>query len=459
MNAVSPLASKWRAGLMSAGQALLMSGYAGKYKDLDAAWGEFAQGVPWSSSPDVGPVLNTALAQFSTAGGARMQLPVGNGNQATSLACPNWRGISLIGRRFGDFGFDPTMLTWIGAAGGTQIDWRSPNGGSAIPTIASELSGFLLEGNGLAGIGVMARSLQDSRFDLKIHNPTSRAFDLDVIAGTQYFDVANNDISLYFLADSAAAANASGLVIGPGSSILDTHSNRFHVLRAQFQNGIAFDIGNTDSNHFFRVYASRILGGTGVGMKLRAGPAVLMRCRSNVFFLVDMPSTPLVVEGTDVATVASQNNRILYYNYESGMPAPTIGPGATLGGTDNTGQPIGNLGLAGPRTTTNPALGATGSPGPGGTVTVTYRKVGREVDATVVINVTTAQGSGLINVTLPFVAATKANFSGRSEITGKQLQGVIQPGSALLQIIDCDNNYPASGTGILTVSGRYEANS
>jgi hypothetical protein len=91
-----------------------------------------------------------------------------------------------------------------------------------------------------------------------------------------------------------------------------------------------------------------------------------------------------------------------------------------------------------------------------------YRKLGKLVFIQITITITSnGTASGFVIATLPFNAVDVAGvthiLSGRANaISGKSLDGVINPNAGFVSILAYDNGYPGASGETLVLSGFYE---
>jgi hypothetical protein len=92
-----------------------------------------------------------------------------------------------------------------------------------------------------------------------------------------------------------------------------------------------------------------------------------------------------------------------------------------------------------------------------GTVVAKYQKVNKTVTISLDIPITTnGTGSGIINVSSPFTAASAAAFAGREvTLTGVALSASIAAGSATILLSSYTGTYPAADGYRLVVSGTF----
>src|SRR6202030_1012630 len=114
--------------------------------------------------------------------------------------------------------------------------------------------------------------------------------------------------------------------------------NTFVSFNGLYLNSPALNCINSDSNTFIASHLFRAPGGTANCIALRAGATSTLSCRSSLFNNLSPGVGGVLVEGTNVAAVPSVGNSILFYDKNNGAPDPTLGTGATLFWTSNTGN-------------------------------------------------------------------------------------------------------------------------
>lgn len=89
--------------------------------------------------------------------------------------------------------------------------------------------------------------------------------------------------------------------------------------------------------------------------------------------------------------------------------------------------------------------------------TVTYERItgSNFVFATVTITITTnGSAAGIINVPMPFTAASEVVFAGRAAaVSAKQCQGIMLATSSTLVVANYDNTYPGANGERITLTG------
>jgi hypothetical protein len=136
---------------------------------------------------------------------------------------------------------------------------------------------------------------------------------------------------------SVGAKAANGWTIGPGTALNDVFANYWKFARVQYQDGVGWDCGNSDTNYWEDVW------GQNVGDPAAAGRALVLRgpvspategCRENYFngyFGGNVVSRPLAEAG-------SWANYIRQNGMGSGAQVPELAGNAQLGWDTDLGS-------------------------------------------------------------------------------------------------------------------------
>lgn len=289
--------------------------------------------------------LDVILTGGFQIGGGEVVLPAGDIGISSTILQNSGPGIVIRGAGApGNFGYCKTRLRWTGSAGGTMVQFGDDSTGIVV---SGGLKDLCIDGktDGLgtgAATGVKLRSAAWGNYEnVFVHNVQTLGWDLDVSAvGTQGLSqnrFHNTSVTL----QTAGAINAGCWKIGPGTASQDTFANEWLHAQCQYQNGIGWDIGNSDTNFFRDIWGQAILGGTGRSLICRggelgvAGPFNLSECRENFiegYFGNSTGSTaPQFAAGTVQAVVtASQTAAVVTV---TGVTSGTLAVGQTLYGT------------------------------------------------------------------------------------------------------------------------------
>jgi len=278
----------------------------------------------WTAVGDTEPCISAAIAAAKAAGGGIVVLPSGISGIASTIAQTGLTGITLAGAG-GSANYDscPTRLKWIGAVDGVMVRFGSDSVADNI--VGGGLSGVCLDGGGIAGTGVMIRSLSNGVFQYSaVRDVKARGWDIGPgpgVVGTSL----NYFLFTSAILNSAAAINAVGYYLGGGDSG-NSHHNHFFAPRVLHQSGTGFVVANADSNVVYDYYGQ---SGTGLSLEfLGSNTSSAGVARSNKFYYAE-PQGGTTARGVTSYTYASRNNNI-EVNMESGAPSPVVEAGATL---------------------------------------------------------------------------------------------------------------------------------
>ena len=186
---------------------------------------------------------------------------------------------------------------------------------------------FLLEGDTAMFSSVAATALVAGRTYVIVSLGTT---DFTLVGA------ANNTIGTSFIATGAGAGTGTTYGSGGTYTLANVSLNQFENCGAQFLNGIAFNIKNSDHNFFINCRANRIATGTGQGIVFQgsnqrntdAAPGSLTSdlafvARKNVFFGFSGGSE-IIAKGTPSYLYPSYKNIFTMMDDSNNTPFPTI---------------------------------------------------------------------------------------------------------------------------------------
>lgn len=224
-------------------------------------------------------------------------------------------------------------LKWIGAAGGTMIEFVPSVGGASDQALigCGIRGGLTLDGNGLAAVGLRIASCRFGNVTGMgfVNFPNAaKALLLTVITGvdeaadTQHWTFDNLSFSLY--GTSAIAIELDG------DATANASYNNFRCVAIAHTNGTAINLKNADNCMFQTTQIVRSGGGTGIGVAFRAGASAALTARNNHFLNLST-NAGVLSEGTPTAAAAALDNTIWMYDRGNGSPIPpTIEAGSRL---------------------------------------------------------------------------------------------------------------------------------
>jgi hypothetical protein len=131
--------------------------------------------------------------------------------------------------------------------------------------------------------------------------------------------------------------------------------------------------------------------------------------------------------------------------------------GLVYNATGQNSVVVGNLNYSGWIAYTPTVTSSAGTITTLGTVVAKYQKVNKTVTISLDIPITTnGTGSGVIQISSPFTAASAAAFAGREDaVTGAGLSASIASGAATIQVTTYTGAYPGANGYRLTVAGTF----
>lgn len=283
---------------------------------------------------DVSAALEAAIAAAGKAGGGIVDLP--NGICAVSQTIlVNYSNVTLLGQGAG-FGADrqekiATGLLWIGAPGGTLLQYGSANtvSGGGLDGIA------LLSNGGSAGYGLVLGGVSSATF-------MSFATDAFSVASVQVGTTLAATANLFssFNLDNESNTGAS-IVLGTPVTA-SASKNEFDNGFVQIDNGTGIELLQSAGNLFNNTHEFMDRGGLGLG--------VLFGCGSNADSFVWLSAgysnnrNGVLVYGTQRCTrhfAPTGDSIVLYDQNDNGGPRPVVAHGATFTCTNDANKPCG----------------------------------------------------------------------------------------------------------------------
>lgn len=281
--------------------------------------------------------IQAGIDAVATAGGGDLYFPPGVfATDELSITSPRVR---LVGAGAGWFSGTHTergtTLLYIGAAAGVVLTLSSVSGASNEKISDCAILGIAIDGDEIAGTGLLVASVNRCDFDVSIAGCTSVQCEWKTVATLA--DTTNNQHNHVRYMRVKALNTANGIKFDTDVLPGNTSFNTFGYLYAQHADGYGIRIGNTDNNVFQHVVASRS-SGAGIGIILGAGDNVdYLNCRANQILICNPGDGGLTAEGTPTDVLPSAENRIWYYDKDNATSDPTIETDAKLswGTTDS----------------------------------------------------------------------------------------------------------------------------
>ena len=262
---------------------------------------------------------------------------IANNGSNVLLICEGSGG-GYIGNTSGSPGYNPgtCVLNWTGSAGGTMVSWSEANGGTNAIS-GGGVIGFDFEGNGVAGVGLHVSNEWNGQFKNDYFAEFTQAgILLNCTPDTGNYWNATNKSTQFNVFENLnfKQSTASGNAIYDGE-LLNTTSdpafNTFIDIRiSEYNSGNGIVISNADDERFYNVAASRLAGGSGVGVVLTGPTGATAANSSNsarnvVFYGLD-PGQGGLAQNNGAA-----GNVVHDYITENGAPDPLIGSTVTSG--------------------------------------------------------------------------------------------------------------------------------
>lgn len=290
-------------------------------------------GAVGDGATDDRAAIQAAIDWVAGLGGGTVYLPPGTYAIGTGGLSITARGVKLRGAGAGFFnpstGAEPaTILKYVGVAGGDVLTVASVSGVGNNKITGCGVIGLGVDGNALAARGVVIQSVNESEFALAASGCTSVQLEVGTVAALA--DARDPQMNLFHYVRVRATGAQNGILMdcGVGANV---SLNEFGYLYAQHESGYGIKLGNTDNNTFENLFASRIGGGTGVGVIFGAADGVTSaHSRGNVVMRCSPGSGGVTAQGTPTAANASADNLLLYLDKENGAADPVIETGATL---------------------------------------------------------------------------------------------------------------------------------
>jgi hypothetical protein len=237
-----------------------------------------------------------------------------------------------------------TRFLWGGANGGTMVTVEPDANvlgqrvsGAAVKRIA--LTGS--NGTTRAGTGLQVRSCFHGDFDVYVEDTAVHGVYVGVI---DTLGEARDTQHCRFWIQGKQVGTAAGTILtldGQEGAILpveaNTSFNVFYDVFGLYKFNTGLLLSNADNNLFLNTRLFRFGGGTGVGVVLCAGVDALRTARANRFYQLSPGAGGVIAQGTEVAVIPSNRNRIDSYDTENTAPLPFYGAGARLFMRDDNG--------------------------------------------------------------------------------------------------------------------------
>lgn len=400
-------------------------------RDIPAAWAGVVANDSTKAASNA-TAINALYAALGAAGGGRVILPAGNVYVGATLDnAQDYVTLRGGGVLYVNQGTPVYSTTIIPTFAGTVLKDQS------LPTANHVKNGGGIDGIRVIGNGIATRLVEigsgwGGTYKFRAEDsvgPDGVAFEVFGLPGASNagnFQRAEVDISAQQTAPGAAS-NAHCIVMeGDAASNVSINDRmRFDLVH---MNGDGLRMANADNNMIW-LRSYRVLGGTGAGVRSKAGIKYQIAARANVFTFLSSNS-PSVFEGTETATYPSISNVIQYLDSDNGTPLPTVGTGAQAYVENAAG-------------TYAPTVTAGGGSLGSGVVSGGrwHQTASGLVTAFVTVSLPNASGSlGVLKVSLP-VPPRSGMIEGIAvgkeiSVTGKALVGIVDSTGAAVQFYD-----------------------
>lgn len=247
-----------------------------------------------------------------------------------------WRGRGAGHEHDAGSGNDAgTAMIWIGAAGGTMIDFAPATGASARRISGGGIVDIGLYGGGVAARGLVMKSVHNADIHVYGEDFTTAVMETGVVSPLgEAPDLQQCRISLYF--KQVGASSGKGLVLG-GDSVGNTSVNKIH-LRGAYKNATALELANCDNNEIHQ-WTFRFGGGSGIGVDSLGGTSAAVAARANTWVYLYAGDGGVRLRGTgDGYAAASTRNRFLMWDNDNAQPLPVAGTGCDYTLLDHDGR-------------------------------------------------------------------------------------------------------------------------
>lgn len=254
---------------------------------------------------------------------------IGSGHSRRGGLTPSWANYSYTAV--------VTSLVWTGSSGGTIIDMQPP------AEEQSNLTGMAVLGLNLIGsvwphssnvadTGLYIASVHASEFDL--HTQEFGAAGVHIDGRDDMAPGSGSSVyNTFRYVGGRQDATVGNIIKMTGIELEgDSYNNLFMFVEGTHKDGVAIDLGHSDSCRFDFVRLQRIAGGTAVGILLRAASYADGPARDHWFGRVYASSGGMLLQGTETATYPVSRIRIDHYDTieADSVPTPYVGDGATV---------------------------------------------------------------------------------------------------------------------------------
>ena len=322
----------------------LVKGSELTYAELDGNFSDLAgrftsvtdYGATGDGTTDDTDAIQAAIDALSANNGGTLYLPAGTYAISSTLSV-NTSNISIVGdgadiRHIANpqFIFAATILKWIGASGGSMIEFSSPSGASNNKCNGGGISGIAFNANSLAGYGLTIKSWNSALFQrLQFHEFLTSALTLDVVADLNDTESTQNNIFRQFRIWQSVQTGYC-LWMKASTAGVNVSYNIFEQMTFQHKNGVGINMENGDSNYFVQTRVIRTTGGTADSIVLHGSDVdAAYVARANVFD--HLMYTTLVSKGTASYTYPAYGNSLTNLDSSNGVALPTIEAGSYVG--------------------------------------------------------------------------------------------------------------------------------
>ncbi len=305
------------------------------------------------------------------------------------------------------------------------------------------LSGITFNANSQAAKGLVVQSIMRSNIDVTVLEATNTGMELGVVATLgEARDIQRNT----FRYVGRQYSNAVASLRLTGDSTANTSFNVFELVDVNHYNAVAIISENADNNVWRDVRVYRAAGGSATNsIEWRGGSTSAVSTRGEFFYQLST-TVAAIAKGTGTYTVGAQNIIIDHLDTDNGTPTPTEETGASI--------------VHKAWRTYTPTVGSFSGTITSASATGRYRRLGRKVEVSVVVTITTnGTGGTELTATLPITAGANniAGYAGRENLlTGMFVSGYTGNGGTTIRMRQADGTYPGADGYVITMSGSYE---
>lgn len=241
------------------------------------------QGADPTGAADSTTAITNAIAAVALLGGGEVYFPQGTFKHTgftVSASGVILRGAGFNGTHDGGNPVYPTTLSYNGTSGGTAVTFTTVSPATNPMCSGVGLRYIKIEGNALAGTGLLVQSVRGGIFDhVYVKDTQTQAYLITCLARAGATEATDTQDCIFNVCtwrniDSVPAGvrNSHGMVLTsatPGSNGANTSFNTFRNCEGQCYNGINWILADADNNTFWACRAFRTNGTAVVAVSIR----------------------------------------------------------------------------------------------------------------------------------------------------------------------------------------------